>query len=112
MSDDGPTTDGAPASSLRGQPADGDAPHTAVLSFTYPSPESARRVERSTTPELDRIDDDRSRATVARDGVTVEVTVHAADLVALRAGTNTWVRLVEVAETVAGIADEHGPRGA
>ncbi len=51
-------------------------------------------------PELDEIADDRSRATVAREADTVTVTVRAADLVALRAGTNTWLGLVEVAETV------------
>lgn len=81
------------------------APHTAALSFTYATAERARRVERSVSPELDQIVDDRSRASVARDGDTLDVTVAAADLVALRAGTNTWVRLIEVAETV-GIAAE------
>lgn len=82
-----------------GGPAPEQAPHTAALSFTYATPGRARRVERSVRPELDRIADDRSRASVDRDGATLAVTVVAADLVALRAGTNTWVRLVEVAET-------------
>ena len=76
------------------------APHTTTLSFTYVTAERARRVERSVRPELDEIAADRSRATVAREADTVTVTVRAADLVALRAGTNTWLGLVEVAETV------------
>lgn len=78
--------------------------HTATLSFTYRSAERARRIERSVRPELGQIADDRSRASVARDDTTLTVTVDAADLVALRAGTNTWVRLVEVAETVGDVA--------
>lgn len=88
--------------------SDGGPPrtaHAATLSFTYRSAERAHRVERSVRPELDRIDDDRSRAAVARDDETLSVTVEAADLVALRAGTNTWVRLVEVAETVCDVAE-------
>lgn len=88
-----------------GGPAPGQAPHTATLSFTYATLERARRVERSVRPELDRIADDRSRASVDRHGDTLAVTVTAADLVALRAGTNTWVRLVEVAETVGALGD-------
>ena len=88
-----------------GGPAPEEAPHAATLSFTYRSAERARRVERSVRPELDEIADDRSRTAVARDGDTLTVTVRAADLVALRAGTNTWVRLVEVAETVCAAAE-------
>jgi KEOPS complex subunit Pcc1 len=87
-----------------GGPSLEQAPHTAALSFTYSTPEQARRIERSVRPELDRIADDRSRASVARDADTLTVTVRATDLVALRAGTNTWVRLVDVAETVSDLA--------
>ncbi|SDM08148.1 KEOPS complex subunit Pcc1 [Halogranum gelatinilyticum] len=85
----------------------GDAPHahTASLSFSYPDERRARIVEASVAVEVGDIDDARSQATVARDGDTVEVTVNAADLVALRAGLNSWTRMVGVAEDVADAAD-------
>ena len=44
------------------------------------------------------IDGDRTTATLDRDGATVELTVVADDLVALRAGCNTWLTLTGVAE--------------
>ena len=72
--------------------------HEAVLSFEYDSPRLARLVERSLRPELNDIDDDRSRASVARNEATLRLTVKARDLVALRAGMNTWLSLVTVAE--------------
>ena len=48
------------------------------------------------------IDPDDDPAAVARDGTTVTVTITARDLVALRAGVNTWTTLVDVAERTAG----------
>jgi len=86
---------------------DGDAEptrdHRASLSFAYDDERSARLVERSVRVETGEIDDDRSEAAVDRDGAVVTVRVAAADLVALRAGLNTWSRLVEVAERVGGL---------
>jgi KEOPS complex subunit Pcc1 len=79
-----------------------DGGHT-VLSFDYDDPESARAVARSVRVEAGDIEGDRSTAAVERDGATVTVTVDAADLVAMRAGINTWVRLVGVAERCAGL---------
>ncbi|MFC7226096.1 KEOPS complex subunit Pcc1 [Salinirubellus salinus] len=79
------------------------APHEATLVFDYPDTESARLVERAVSQELDEIDGDRTRATLVRDGRTVEVRVSADDLVALRAGCNTWCTLVEVAEAAGGV---------
>jgi KEOPS complex subunit Pcc1 len=79
--------------------------HTATLSVSYPSPESASLVAESLRPEVDQLDDDRAAATVDRDGRTVTVTVHASDLVALRAGTGSWSRLLTVAERTAGLGD-------
>jgi KEOPS complex subunit Pcc1 len=79
------------------------APHEATLVFDYPDAESARLVERAVSQELDEIDGDRTRAALVRDGRTVEVRVSADDLVALRAGCNTWCTLVEVAETAGGV---------
>ena len=78
--------------------------HEALLEFDYSTPESARRVAHSVAVEAGDIEGDRSRATVDRDGRTVTVTVAAADLVALRAGLNTWCSLVEVAESCGGAA--------
>ncbi len=74
---------------------------TASLSFEYDDERTARIVERSVGVEVGEIDDDRSRAAVERTGATVIVDVAAADLVALRAGTNSWTRLVAVAEHLA-----------
>ncbi|MEF8785767.1 MAG: KEOPS complex subunit Pcc1 [Haloarculaceae archaeon] len=72
--------------------------HDAVLTFEYDDAERASRVERSIRPEIGDIDGDRSTVSLTRDGATLELTVHAADLVALRAGLNTWCTLVTVAE--------------
>ncbi|WP_256403550.1 KEOPS complex subunit Pcc1 [Halorubrum salinum] len=74
--------------------------HETILSFTYPSERRARLVGDALAPEVDEIDDDRSGATVERDGEAVRVRVVADDLVALRAGINSWSRLVAVAEQV------------
>ncbi|WP_418284314.1 KEOPS complex subunit Pcc1 [Halorubrum sp. DTA46] len=78
----------------------GPRPHETVLSFRYPSQRRARLVGDALAPEVGEIDDARSAATVSRDGDAVCVRVVADDLVALRAGVNSWSRLVEVAERV------------
>ncbi len=74
------------------------AVHDAVLEFEYDDAQRARIVERSVGLEVGEISGDRTRATIARDGAVVEVTVLADDLVALRAGLNTWLTLISVAE--------------
>jgi KEOPS complex subunit Pcc1 len=79
------------------------APHRATLSFEYPDTESARLVERSVGVEVGDIEGDRTRARLARSDERVEVTVDAVDLVALRAGINTWCTLVEAAERAGGV---------
>ena len=79
--------------------------HRAILSFPEPDRRRARAVHEAVRVEVGEIDDDRSTAAATRDGATVEVTVRARDLVALRAGVNTWTRLVDAAETVAAAAD-------
>ena len=76
--------------------------HETILSFGYPSERRARGVADALAPEVGEIDDARSAATVSRDGAAVRVRVQADDLVALRAGVNSWSRLVEVAERVGG----------
>lgn len=78
--------------------------HGAVLSFDYPTDERARLVAASVRVEAGEIDGDRSTVAVDRSGPTLTVTVEAADLVALRAGLNTWLGLVGVAEASADAA--------
>ena len=81
-------------------------PHTAALRFEYPSPADAALVARSIAVEAGALDDDRSTADVEQRGTTVGVEVAAADPVALRAGLNSWLRYVSVAESVAGCGAE------
>jgi len=76
--------------------------HTAALCFEYPTADAAALIERSVRVEVDQLDADRSTAGVGRTETRVEVDVAAADLVALRAGLNSWLRYVAVAEQVAG----------
>jgi KEOPS complex subunit Pcc1 len=99
-----------PTARADGSTLDGeDSEHTLSVSFEYDSERRARIVAGSVAPEADEIPDDRSRARVDRDGSAVGVDIAAADLVALRAGANTWLRLVDVAETVTAAAeDNHG----
>jgi KEOPS complex subunit Pcc1 len=78
----------------------GDTPHTLSLQFEYDTERRARCIARSVRVEVGEIADARSAATVSRDARTVEVRIEATDLVALRAGTNTWSRLLDVAERV------------
>jgi KEOPS complex subunit Pcc1 len=72
--------------------------HETTLAFDYGSPERARIVERSVRQEVGEIAGDRSATSVSRSDETVTVTVEASDLVALRAGLNTWLSLVDAAE--------------
>ncbi|MFB6134508.1 MAG: KEOPS complex subunit Pcc1 [Halanaeroarchaeum sp.] len=74
--------------------------HHSTLSFSYDSVERARIVERSVAVEAGDIEGERTSATVERDDATLRVSIEAADLVALRAGQNTWLSLIEVSETV------------
>jgi KEOPS complex subunit Pcc1 len=72
--------------------------HEAVLSFEYPSAEAAVSRYRALGPEVGAIPGDRSSAALDREGDTITITVEADDLVALRAGLNTWSTLVSVAD--------------
>ena len=104
-----PTPPSGGATDPPGGSEDGPDPtHTLALGFEYATERRARIVADSIRVETGEVPDDRSRARVDRDGRVVEVDVAAADLVALRAGANTWLRLVGVAEDVASAAtDEH-----
>ena len=74
------------------------ATHQTRLTAEYDSADRARAIERSIRPEIDDIEGDRTTARLSRDGQQIELTVAAADLVALRAGVNTWLTLRGVAE--------------
>ncbi|EMA06666.1 KEOPS complex subunit Pcc1 [Haloarcula vallismortis] len=74
------------------------APHQTHLTAEYDSTDQARAIERSIRPEIDDIEGDRTTARLCRNGQHVELTVKATDLVALRAGINTWLTLRGVAE--------------
>ena len=75
--------------------------HVTTLVFEYDDRRLARTVARSVAREAGDIEGDRTRARVDREGHEVRVRIEARDLVALRAGGNTWCSLVEVAERVA-----------
>ena len=78
--------------------------HETTLTLSYSSPETAAVIERAIGQEAGDIASDRSRATVSRSADTVVISIVAEDLVSLRAGHNTWLGLVEVAEkTVAAV---------
>ncbi|ERH13359.1 MAG: transcription factor Pcc1 [halophilic archaeon J07HB67] len=62
---------------------------------------SAVHVAAAVGAEVGAVDDDRSRASVTRDGRRVCVRVTASDHTALRAGLNTWQRHLAVARRVA-----------
>jgi KEOPS complex subunit Pcc1 len=79
-------------------------PHTISLAFDYDDERRARLVYEAVAVEVGEIDDDRSTATVGHDDETLRVDVLARDFVALRAGVNTWIRLVETAESVCALA--------
>jgi len=83
-----------------------DRPHEALLEFAYGTTPRARIVEQSVHQEVGDIAGDRTAATVDREGATVVVRVGADDLVALRAGINTWSTFVSVAERCAGPAPQ------
>ena len=83
--------------------------HETSLAFEYPDEPRACVIERSVRREVDEIDDDRSRARVDREERVLRVRVEAADLVGLRAGLNTWLGLVGVAERAAEVAEGYAP---
>lgn len=86
-----------------------DPPHNLDFAFEYEGREVARTVARSISQEVGEIDDERSSATVTRDGRVVSIHIDAADLVALRAAANTWLSLTVVAERVANKAGVFEP---
>lgn len=85
--------------------------HRLETDFEYATERRAEAVTESIRVEVGEMPDERSAAAVEREGRVVHVTIGAADLVALRAGTNTWIRLVGVAEDVAAACDGRAGHG-
>jgi len=77
--------------------------HETVLEFAYDSTGTAARVEQSVRPEVGEIAGDRTAVSMDRTDETLVLTVTATDLVALRAGVNTWLTLLGVAERSGGL---------
>jgi KEOPS complex subunit Pcc1 len=75
--------------------------HDAVLEFEYAAERAAAIVDESLQPEVGDIAAERTSASVERTTDRVTVTIRATDLVAVRAGVNTWTTLVGVAERCA-----------
>ena len=75
--------------------------HTAEFCVDYRSPRAAAIVADAVGQEIREIDGDRSKAALSRRGDELRIEITADDLVALRAGINTWGTLVEVAERTA-----------
>ena len=75
-----------------------DRPHSTAVTARYPDGDAAAVVAAAVSREVGEIDGDRSAATVRRGGDVVRVDVEADDLVALRAGLDTWQTLLDVAE--------------
>jgi len=80
-------------------------PHDLLLTASYDDHDRARTVERSLRQEVGEIDDDRSRTALSRDGAGLAIRIAAADLVALRAASNTWLSLLSVAERATAIGN-------
>ena len=72
--------------------------HESSFSLEYDTASAAATVERSLEPEIGDIEGERTVAALSRDGRTVRIDIEASDLVALRAGQNTWLSLTGVAE--------------
>jgi KEOPS complex subunit Pcc1 len=88
-----------------------DRAHAADLEFEYDSADDAALVAGAVRQEVGEIDGGRSTASLERDDRRVMVEIRAEDLVALRAGLNTWQTLVEVAERSGAVGDGTRRRG-
>lgn len=74
--------------------------HETTLSLPYSSVEKARLVQAALAPEAGDIAGDRTTVSIERKASELAIHLEASDPVALRAGQNTWLGFVEVAERV------------
>ena len=82
-----------------------DRAHAVDLAFEYDCADDAALVAGAVRQEVGEIDGGRSTASLERADRRVLVEIRAEDLVALRAGLNTWQTLVEVAERSGAVCD-------
>ena len=87
---------------------DSTVSHSVELVVEYDDPDVAALVAAAVAQEIGEIDGDRTTAGICHEADTVTVEIDAADLVALRAGLNTWGTLIEVAERTADVAATDG----
>lgn len=87
------------------------ASHETILAFEYDDERRASIVTRSVRGEVGEIAGDRTRACVEHEGRVVEIRIEASDLVALRAGINTWCSFVDVAGRVVALAGDRPRSG-
>lgn len=73
-------------------------PHSVELGFEFSTTERAETVSAAVRVEVNEVEDSRATASVTRQGPMVMVEIQAADLHALRAGINSWTRLIDTAE--------------
>ncbi|MDR5656736.1 KEOPS complex subunit Pcc1 [Halodesulfurarchaeum sp. HSR-GB] len=74
--------------------------HETTVELSYRSSDRAATIEAALRPEVGAIAGDRTAVSLDRNGTELQLTVRASDPVALRAGQNTWLGLLEVAEDV------------
>lgn len=86
----------------------GDDAHQIVFDLEYKTSEQAHVIYQSVAQEIGEIDDDRSKTVIDLNGSSIEVTIVATDLVALRAAANTWLSLIEVAENSFSVSENPG----
>jgi Uncharacterized protein conserved in archaea len=73
-------------------------PHSIELGFEFSTTGRAETISAAVQVEVNEVDDSRATASVTRQGTTVVVEIEANDLHALRAGINSWTRLISTAE--------------
>lgn len=83
----------------------GEDAHEIVFDLEYGTDEQAQVIYQSVAQEIGEIDDDRSKTVIDLNGTSIEVTIVAADLIALRAAVNTWLSLIEVAENTFSVSE-------
>lgn len=80
--------------------------HETSLSLSYPGSETASRIEAALQPEAGDIAGDRTAVAIERSGEELTLVIQAKDPVALRAGLNTWLGFVEVAEAIESVGEQ------
>ena len=78
-----------------------------VFEFRYATPAAASQIAQNIQVEVGELTADRSTVAVDQTDCVVRVEIEAADLVALRAAINSWLRYIQTAEQVADSVSSH-----